>query len=132
MEKFTALCGFGNAASARANLNRMLAKVAGDQDTNGGASPVKASDGGEATQETPAGKKKGGGRKRSTGKLNSSAGDVIPNSWLTIGIDDAAGDDADASPTKKRASPTKRKGKAAAAGESPIKKEADEGADDDA
>lgn len=49
-----------------------------------------------------------------------------------MSIDDAGGDDADASPTKKKASPTKRKGKAAADGESPIKKEADEGADDDA
>lgn len=63
-EKFSSICGFGNVPSARANLSRLMAKLTAEGDAAGNASPTKVTDGGEAAQDTPGGKKKGAVRKR--------------------------------------------------------------------
>ena len=69
--KFSAMSGFGNVASARANIGRLLAKLSSDQETTGSQSPSKGDDGEEVAPETPAtGKKKGAGRKRKGGKFS--------------------------------------------------------------
>ena len=71
MEKFASICGFGNALSATANINRLLRKLSTEQDTPGSQSPSKGDDGEEVAPETPAtGKKKGAGRKRKGGKFS--------------------------------------------------------------
>jgi len=70
MAKFADMSGFGNVQSATSNMNRLLRKLAGDQEASGSASPAKvAGDEGEgAAPVTPASKKKAGGRKRKTGE----------------------------------------------------------------
>jgi hypothetical protein len=68
MEKFASLGGFGNIASARASIGRLLHKLSSDQDTSGSASPVKDVGDEGAAPVTPATKKKAGGRKRKTGE----------------------------------------------------------------
>jgi len=68
MEKFANISGFGGVPSARANINRLLAKILAEQETSGDASPAKDTEDGESIAVTPASKKKGGGRKRKTGE----------------------------------------------------------------
>lgn len=70
------MCGFGGVPSARANLSRVLAKFSSDEDTTA----VASTEGRETTQETPAGKKKGGGRKRANGEFGLSTDSVVANS----------------------------------------------------
>lgn len=68
IEKFASLGGFGNIASARASISRLLNKISNDQDASGAEFPKK--DAGEegAVPVTPASKKKAGGRKRKAGE----------------------------------------------------------------
>jgi hypothetical protein len=112
MEKFAAMSGFGGVPSARANIGRLLAKISSEQETSGSASPTKTAEGDEAVPATPASKKKSGGRKRKTGESNYSC--PYRDRRLMMGLDTATGDDAEhESPLKKKASPSKREGKAA-------------------
>lgn len=68
MDKFSAMSGFGNVASARANIGRLLSKLSAEQETPGTPSPAKANNGEQVAPQTPtAGKKKGAGRKRKGG-----------------------------------------------------------------
>lgn len=71
MEKFAAETGLGGVKSARATLHRLLKKLSGeDESAADAASPAKEAEGEETPQATPAGgKKKGGSRKRKTGRL---------------------------------------------------------------
>lgn len=72
MEKFASESGLGGVKSARATLNRLLKKLSGEDEVPipDVASPEKEAEGEETTQATPIeGKKKGGGRKRKTGRL---------------------------------------------------------------
>jgi hypothetical protein len=138
MEKFASLGGFGNIASARASIGRLLNKISNDQDASGAESPKK-DDGEEgAAPVTPASKKKAGGRKRKVGESADRVHIERTEIQTDASIDAAAANDAeDESPTKKKASPTKRKSKAAAKAtseeeETPVKSEAGESADDDA
>lgn len=68
MAKFSEMSGFGNEQSAKANINRLLRKLAGEQWTSGAVSPVKNGEGEDAAPITPASKKKSGGCKRKTGE----------------------------------------------------------------
>lgn len=69
MEKFAAESGLGGVKSARATLHRLLKKLSGEEGPDA-ASSAKEAEGEETFQATPAGgKKKGGGRKRKTGRL---------------------------------------------------------------
>lgn len=68
MEKFASLGEFGNIASARASIGRLLNKISNDQDASGAESPTKDAGDEGATPVTPASKKKTGGRKRKTGE----------------------------------------------------------------
>jgi hypothetical protein len=135
MEKFASLGGFGNIASARASIGRLLNKISNDQDASGAESPKK-DDGEEGA--APASKKKAGGRKRKVGESADRVHIERTEIQTDASIDAAAANDAeDESPTKKKASPTKRKSKAAAKAtseeeETPVKSEAGESADDDA
>ncbi|GAB7326023.1 hypothetical protein MBLNU13_g10061t2 [Cladosporium sp. NU13] len=118
MEKFANISGFGNVPSARANIGHLLAKILAEQQTSGDASPAKDTEDGETIAVTPASKKKAGGRKRKTDAAEIHGAE-------------------DESPTKNKASPTKRNGKAAtkAASEeedTQVKSEAGESAGDGA
>jgi hypothetical protein len=128
-------------ASARASIGRLLHKLSSDQETSGSASPAKAAgDEGEgATPVTPASKKKAGGRKRKNGEFAILKPlDKSIRSETDTGPDAATTDNAeDESPTKKKASPAKRKSKATTnmadqEEETVVKSEAAESADDHA
>lgn len=71
MEKFASETGLGGVKSARATLHRLLKKLSGENESAPDvASPEKETESEETTQATPIeGKKKGGGRKRKTGRL---------------------------------------------------------------
>lgn len=78
MEKFSAMSNFGSVASARSNISRLLAKLAGSQLPRSTASPTKGA--GEATvdRDSPvSGKKKGGGRKRKAGESKASSRNIL-------------------------------------------------------
>lgn len=68
IEKFASLGGFGNIASARANIGRLLNKIFNDQEASGADSPTKDAGDEGAAPATPASKKKTGGRKRKAGE----------------------------------------------------------------
>lgn len=77
MEKFSTMSGFGSVSSARSNISRLLAKLAGSQLPRSTASPTKGAE--EATTDPDAlvsGKKKGGGRKRKAGESEASSRDI--------------------------------------------------------
>jgi hypothetical protein len=136
MEKFAAMSGFGGVPSARANIGRLLAKLSAEEDASGSQSPTKG-DGEEVAPETPVtGKKKGAGRKRKGSEIwFASHG----RAGLTSSVDAVEGDRAEDTPLKKKkATPSKAKGKALARAaklddeSSPVKKEVDEASEDDA
>ena len=140
MEKFATMSGFGNVPSARANIGRLLAKILAEQETSGDASPAKDTEDGDTVTVTPASKKKAGGRKRMAGESADKCHIGRIEFQTETGIDAAATNDVeDESPTKKKASPTKRKSKSKAAAnaaceeeKTPVKSEGGESADDDA
>ena len=68
IEKFASLGGFGNIASARASIGRLLNKISNDQEASGADSPTKDAGDEGAAPATPASKKKSGGRKRKAGE----------------------------------------------------------------
>jgi hypothetical protein len=68
MEKFATISGFGGVISARANINRLLAKILAEEEALGDASLAKGTEDGDCIPVTPASKKKAGGRKRKTGE----------------------------------------------------------------
>jgi len=132
------MSGFGGVPSARANIGRLLAKLSAEEDASGSQSPTKGDDEGEdAAPETPVtGKKNGAGRKRKGSEIwFASHG----RAGLTSCVDAAEGETAEDTPLKKKkATPSKAKGKALAsaakseAKSSPVKKEVDEASEDDA
>ena len=135
IEKFASLGGFGNIASARASIGRLLNKISDDQDTSGADSPTKDAGDEGAAPVTPASKKKAGGRKRKTGECEEVMHTSNKVEFKTeTGLDAAETNDAeDESLTTKKASPTKGKVKAAANMESqeeetPIKSDAGDSA----
>lgn len=79
MTKFADISGFGNVQSATSNMNRLLRKLAGDQETSGSASPAKDPGDESAATATPASKKKSGGRKRKSGEYTERQNCEVKN-----------------------------------------------------
>jgi hypothetical protein len=113
MEKFAAMSGFGGVPSARANIGRLLAKLSAEGDASGFQSPTKGDDEEETAPETPVtGKKKGTGRKRKGGEIWFAS---HARARLTSSVDAVEGNTAEDTPVKKKkATPSKAKGKALA------------------
>ena len=106
LDKLAPICGFGNVPSARTSVLRLLNKIAA-----AGDSPVAADDAKDDEGLTsPSAAKKSGGRKRKTGEASFSLLFALRTRLMIIA--DGAEDDAvEKSPSKKKASPAKRKGK---------------------
>jgi len=68
------MSGFGGVPSARANIGRLLSKLAAGEEAIGSPSPSKGNGGEDEAPETPVtGKKKGAGRKRKGGKFSPAS-----------------------------------------------------------